>query len=92
MITNRKRLFGLVRSEVGSVFPMLDGPKYDGPKYHPLWRQMSGTWVTMNGNPQTVAVCLETPWNIERSTVEGYKAVGAKLGVAVQRYLEERGK
>lgn len=89
MLTNRKRLFSLTRSEVGSVFPMMDGPKYDGPKYHPLWRQMSGTWVTMNGNPHTVAVCLETPWNIEQSTVEGYKAVGAKLGVAVQRYLEE---
>ncbi|RBP44237.1 zinc carboxypeptidase [Roseimicrobium gellanilyticum] len=89
MLGNRKRLFSLSRSEVGSVMPMMDGPKYDGPKYHPLWRQMSGTWVTMNGNPHTVAVCLETPWNIEQSTVEGYKAVGAKLGVAVQRYLEE---
>jgi hypothetical protein len=89
MLSNRKRLFSLARSEIGSVFPMMDGPKYDGPKYHPLWRQMSGTWVTMNGNPHTVAVCLETPWNIEQSTVEGYKAVGAKLGMAVQRYLEE---
>lgn len=89
-LTNRTRLFGLVKASVGEFFPMLAEPKYDGPKYHPLWRQMSGTWVTFNGNPQTVAVCLETPWNTELSTVAGYKEVGARLGIAVVRYLSER--
>ena len=90
MLTHRKRFMALARASIGEVFPVMDGPKYDGPKYHPLWRQMSGTWVTQNGNPNTVALCLETPWNIEQSTVEGYKAVGAKLGQAVQKHLAER--
>ncbi len=89
-LTHRTRFISLVKTHVGEVFPMMDTPKYDGPKYHPLWRQMSGTWVTMNGNPQTVAVCLETPWNIEQSTITGYKAVGARLAQSVAKYLSTR--
>jgi hypothetical protein len=88
MLTNRNQFISLATESIREVFPMLDGPKYDGPKYHPLWRQMSGTWVSMNGNPQTVALCLETSWNTPQSTVEGYKAVGAHLAKAVQRYLK----
>jgi hypothetical protein len=41
----------------------------------------------MNANAHTVAACLETPWNTEASTVEGYKAVGAALAKSVQGYL-----
>jgi hypothetical protein len=87
MLTNRNRFIGLATSSVREVFPMLDKPKEDGPKYHPLWRQISGTWVSMNANPHTVATCLETSWNTPQSTVEGYKAVGAQLAKAVQSYL-----
>lgn len=87
MLTNRNRFIELATSSIREVFRMLDKPKEDGPKYHPLWRQISGTWVTMNANPHTVAVCLETAWNTPQSTIEGYKGVGAQLGKAVQGYL-----
>lgn len=87
MRANRDRFMELAKSNILKVFPMLDKPKEDGPKYHPLWRQISGTWVTMNANPHTVAVCLETPWNTPQSTVDGYRNVGAQLAKAVREYL-----
>lgn len=70
--------------------PMSDKLRPTGPKYHPLWKQISANWVTMNGNPQTVAVCLETAWNTPNSTVEGYRAVGTNLGLAVEEFLRTR--
>ena len=90
MLTNRNHFIELATSSILEVFPMLDKPKEDGPQYHPLWRQISGTWVGMNGNPHTVATCLETSWNTPKSTIEGYKAVGAHLGKAIQAYLSGR--
>ena len=62
-------------------------PRVTGPDYHPLWRQISGQWVTDHGNPHTVAACLETSWNTPHSTAEGYRTVGRQLGQAVADYL-----
>ena len=90
MLTNRNHFIDLAVGEIKKVYPVLEKPKYDGPKYHPLWRQMSGTWVSMNSNPHTVGLCLETAWNIEQGTVTGYKSVGAALAKAVQKYLAGR--
>jgi hypothetical protein len=87
---NCERFFKLAREEITPVMPMLEQPKESGPSYHPLWRQISGNWVLAHGNPQTIAPCLETPWNTERSTVDGYRAVGAALAKAVQEYLVGR--
>lgn len=87
MVSLRSRFVTLATASIRQVFPVLDAPKLDGPKYHPLWRQISGTWVSMNANPTTVALCLETPWNTEHSTTDGYKAVGRQLGKSVQAYL-----
>ena len=87
MLSLRSRFITLATTRIREVFPVLDAPKLDGPKYHPLWRQMSGTWVSMNANPTTVALCLETPWNTEHSTTDGYKSVGRQLGKSVQAYL-----
>ena len=47
-------------------------------------------WVSMNGNADTVSLCLETIWNSPKSTTTGYRAVGASLASAVQEYLAER--
>ena len=44
----------------------------------------------MNGNPDTVSLCLETIWNYENSTTEGYRRVGQHLGLATADYLRER--
>lgn len=90
MLTKRNEFIELANKTIGAVFPMLEKPKTTGPKYHPLWKQISGTWVSMNANPHTVSLCLETPWNTESSTVEGYKAVGAALGKTLQQYLSRQ--
>jgi hypothetical protein len=65
-------------------------PRLAGPRYHPLWRQISGAWVNTHGNPGTVAVCLETAWNTPQSTTENYRAVGRRLGLTVVQYLKKR--
>ena len=58
--------------------------------YHPFWRQISANWVSMNGNPHTVSLCLETIWNYKNSNTESYRAVGTNLAAAVREYLAER--
>jgi hypothetical protein len=83
---NYQRFMKLAHDEINPVMPMLDAPRETGPSYHPLWRQISGNWVQMHGNPKTVALCLESPWNTALSTAENYKAVGAALARAVQKY------
>jgi hypothetical protein len=55
--------------------------------YHPLWRQISGQWVNDNGNPHTMAACLETSWNTRHSSTAGYREVGRQLGEAIAAYL-----
>jgi len=77
-------------SRIKPLIPMSNKPTVAGPNYHPLWRQMSANWVSMNGNPHTVSLCLETIWNYKNSTTEGYRAVGANLAAAVRDYLAER--
>ena len=70
--------------------PMSNRPKYTGPEYHPLWRQISANWVAVNANPHTVAICLETIWNYPNSNTTGYRAVGLRLAQSVRDYLAER--
>ncbi|QEG38079.1 M14-type cytosolic carboxypeptidase [Roseimaritima ulvae] len=77
-------------SKIKPLIPMSNKPKVTGASYHPLWRQISSNWVSMNGNPHTVSLCLETIWNYKNSTTTGYQAVGANLAAAVQEYLAER--
>ena len=75
---------------IRAVIPIMGKPKISGPGYHPLWRQISCTWVAEHGNDQTMALCLETPWNTENGTTDGYKKVGATLAKVVQKYLAAR--
>lgn len=77
-------------SRIKPMIPMSDKPKITDANYHPLWREISANWVSMNGNPHTVSLCLETIWNSPRSTTEGYRAVGASLAASVRDYLGER--
>ena len=77
-------------TNISKVYPMQPKPKEDGPKYHPLWRQMSGTWVTMNGNPDTVGICLETAWNIPECSTDNYLKVGAALAATVASHLQSK--
>ncbi|QDU38511.1 Zinc carboxypeptidase [Maioricimonas rarisocia] len=89
----RDRFIELAYGEISSIRPMVpmsNTPKVTGPRYHPLWKQISSNWVAMNGNPHTVSLCLETIWNSQRSTPAGYRGVGAALAAAVSRFLAEQ--
>lgn len=93
MIGLRDRFIHLAYSRISKIkplIPMSNKPKLTGANYHPLWRQISANWVSMNGNPHTVSLCLETIWNSPNSTTEGYRAVGSNLAAAVREYLAER--
>ncbi len=93
MIGLRDRFIGLAYARISKIkplIPMSGKPKTTGPNYHPLWRQISANWVSMNGNPHTVSLCLETLWNSPRSTTEGYRAVGAGLAASVREHLAGR--
>jgi hypothetical protein len=93
MISLRDRFIELAYGRISRIkplIPMSNRPKTTGAAYHPLWRQISANWVSMNGNPHTVSVCLETIWNYQNSTTEGYRAVGSNLAAATREYLAER--
>ena len=93
MITHRDRFIALAYGRISRIkplIPMSNRPKTTGASYHPLWRNISANWVSMNGNPDTVSLCLETIWNYENSTTEGYRRVGQHLGLAMADYLRER--
>jgi hypothetical protein len=93
MISLRDRFIDLAYARISKIkplIPMSNKPKVTGTSYHPLWRQISANWVSMNGNPHTVSLCLETIWNYKNSTTTGYRAVGANLAAAVQEFLATR--
>ncbi|MFM7040170.1 MAG: M14 family zinc carboxypeptidase [Planctomycetaceae bacterium] len=93
MISLRDRFIDLAYQRISRIqplIPMSNRPKTTGAAYHPLWRQISANWVSLNGNPQTVSVCLETIWNYQNSTTAGYRAVGGQLAAAAAAYLAER--
>ncbi|MEQ9409342.1 MAG: M14-type cytosolic carboxypeptidase [Fuerstiella sp.] len=93
MLSLRDRFIELAYGRISRIkplIPMSNKPKVTGPSYHPLWKQISSNWVSMNGNSHTVSLCLETIWNYENSTTSGYRAVGAGLAAAVQDFLAQR--
>ncbi|QDT09678.1 M14-type cytosolic carboxypeptidase [Stieleria marina] len=93
MIGLRNRFIDLAYAKIRQIKPMIpmsNKPKITGVNYHPLWRQISANWVSMNGNADTVSLCLETAWNLPSSTTAGYQAVGASLAATVDEYLAER--
>ena len=93
MISLQNRFVELAYARISKCkpfIPMSNKSKPAGASYHPLWRQISSNWVGMNGNPDTVSLCLETIWNYKNSTPVGYRAVGSNLAAAVSEYLNER--
>jgi hypothetical protein len=59
------------------------GPGYD----KQLWKRISKNWVTLNCRDHVVAVTLETAWNTPHSTPDGYRAVGRRLGLAMESFF-----
>lgn len=66
--------------------------KVSGPGYHPLWRQISKTWVVLNTKSPAVGVTLETSWNTPLSTQDGYQSYGRALGRAIHAFLQPTAK
>lgn len=89
---NRTLFLDIAHKHIQNPLSVEPNPRLTGPSYHPLWRKISGQWVTEHGNDHTVAVCLETSWNTSHSTTEGYLAVGGQLGEAISEYLRRRQK
>jgi hypothetical protein len=93
MIAPRDRFIELAYrriSKIKPLIPMSNKPKVTGPNDHPLWKNISANWVALNGDPHTVSLCLETIWNYQNSTTDGYRAVGTNLAAGVREYLVER--
>jgi hypothetical protein len=57
-----------------------------------LFHRVSVPWVLEHGNANTIAFCIETPWNTPAGTPEGYGIVGRKLGSAIEKLLREEEK
>lgn len=93
MIAERDRFIALAYGRISRIkplIPMSNRPKTTGASYHPLWRNISANWVCMNGNSDTVSLCLETIWNYENSTTDGYRAVGRELGRATAEFVRTK--
>lgn len=91
---NQERFVAALRQEVRAPIPVKAAPHWDGPGNDPFWQaawhELTCPWVYEHGNPQTVAITMETPWNTPASTVDGYRAVGVRLGLAIEKYFRER--
>ncbi|MEA3210314.1 MAG: hypothetical protein QOE70_3371 [Chthoniobacter sp.] len=87
---NQAAFLALAAQTINGPLAVEPTARLTGPKYHPLWQQISNAWVNTHGNPQTVAVCLETAWNTPHSSTEGYRTVGRQLGRTVVEYLRRR--
>ena len=85
---NRAAMLAQTVAHVTGPLTLMPEIRLTGPKYHPLWRQMSAEWVAEHGNPQTFAACLETSWNTPHSTAEGYRTVGRQLAQAIAAYFK----
>jgi hypothetical protein len=86
---NLERFFTVCRTEMTGPFELSERPRVSGANYDPNYKHMSKNWVAARAPPFAVSVTLETPWNMPHSTPEGYQQLGAKLGLAIERYLRE---
>jgi hypothetical protein len=85
---NQNQLFAIMQREVTEPLSVAAEPVWDGPG--PNWATLSCPWVYHHGNPQTVAITVETAWNTAAGTTAGYRVVGQRLGVAMASYLRNR--
>ncbi len=80
------RFVDLMIAEFGVLKQNPAAPPKENPE---LFHRVSVPWVLEHSNSNTIAFCIETPWNTPHSTIKGYAVVGQKLGSAVQKLLKE---
>ena len=85
-IPRQERFLELSREIFGEVKRHNAKPPLQNPE---IFKRVCDGWVAAHGNSHTVPICVETPWNMPFSTTEGYKLVGQKLGIIVEKLLRE---
>ncbi len=86
-VRNVDRFLTICRGELAGPLALAPEPRTSGAGYDPLWKQMSKNWVAANAPPHAVSLTLETAWNTPDSSTDGYRTVGAQLGMAIEKYL-----
>ncbi|MEX2175506.1 MAG: M14 family zinc carboxypeptidase [Pirellulaceae bacterium] len=84
---NQDRFLTICRGEMSGPLELAGKPRTSGAAYDPLWKQMSKNWVAAHAPPFGVALTLETAWNTEHSTTDGYRRLGEQLGQAMEKYV-----
>ena len=83
------RFVELMIQEFGALKQNPARPPAENPD---LFHRVSVPWVLEHSNANTIAFCIETPWNTPSGTPEGYGIVGRKLGSAIEKLLREEEK
>lgn len=83
------RFVELMIEEFGELKQNPAKPPTENPE---VFHRVSVPWVLEHSNTNTIAFCIETPWNVPQGTPEGYALVGQKLGSAIEKLLQEEQK
>jgi hypothetical protein len=82
--------FNLVaRTNLSRVMPVQENVLKSGGDYDPTWMRMSHNWVAARASESTLALCIETPWNSDQSSQEGYQRMGAAIGLTLYHHLHD---
>jgi hypothetical protein len=82
--SRQERFVQLMTEEFGELKQNRNGAK---PAISTWEEQVSEVWVLENANANTIAFCIETPWNSPKGTTEGYRSVGKSLGRVIGKLL-----
>jgi hypothetical protein len=82
----KQRFVELMMEAFGELKQIAAKPPAEDPR---VFHRVSVPWVLEHSNANTIAFCIETPWNAPTSTIGGYRVVGKKLGQAVEKLLHE---
>lgn len=80
----QERFIQLMMEYFGEIKQNRNNPKPANPDWE---ERVSEVWVLDHANPNTIAFCVETPWNVPAGTPEGYAIAGQKLGRAMEKLL-----
>lgn len=82
--SRQQQFIQLMIGQFGEIKQNLNGHR---PALPHVEERVSEVWVLDHANPNTIAFCVETPWNIPEGTPAGYAIVGEKLGKVMEKLL-----
>lgn len=83
------RFVAAAAAHITGPLKLAEKQRISGANYDKNWQKISKNWVSQNVKGEHVAVTLETSWNTEHSTAEGYMTVGRQLGEAMAAYFRD---